>query len=228
MGSRVERGAVPFAAWVAPFLLLAGCSLPPLTSLHPAPQSQAQRGGHYLEEGTASWYGPGFLGGRTSSGEIYNIGDMTAAHQTLPLGTRVVVTNLSNSRSVEVRVNDRGPFAKGRILDLSYAAARELALVGPGTARVRVESVDDGDGPLGVVAYAVQAGAFQDGTKAFALRQSLAGRYDKVYLSPLRTEDALYYRVRVGPFERREQAVTFAQQLARGGVPAMIVEEVSR
>ena len=182
----------------------------------------------YLERGVASWYGPTFHGGNTSSGELYDMYGMSAAHKTLPLPTYARVTNLRNGRSVVVRINDRGPFAKGRILDLSYAAARELALVGPGTAQVRVESIDDGDGPPGLVAYAVQAGAFQDGNKASALRTSLSGRFDKVYLSPLRTDQALYYRVRVGPFDQREQAVTFARELSRGGVPAMIVEEVRR
>jgi len=202
-----------------------GCSLPPLSSWHP---TQAAHGGHYIEVGTASWYGPGFGGNRTSSGEIYDIVDMTAAHQTLPLGTRVVVTELANGRSVEVRINDRGPFAKGRIIDLSYAAARELALVGPGTAEVRVESIDEGDGPPGIVIYAVQAGAFQDGIKASALRADLAGRFDDVYLTSLRIEETLYYRVRLGPYERRDDALVRARALASSGVPAMVVEEVRR
>src|SRR5438270_14045250 len=108
---RVGGGAV----LAATILLGAGCSLPPLTGWHP---SASPRGGHYVEVGTASWYGPGFSGNRTSSGEIYDLGDLTAAHQTLPLGTRPVVTNLDNGRSIEVRVHDRRPFAKGRIIDL--------------------------------------------------------------------------------------------------------------
>jgi rare lipoprotein A len=125
-----------------------------------------------------------------------------------------------------VRIYDRGPFAKGRIIDLSRAAAREIALVGPGTARVRVESIDGPEGPPGVVAYAVQAGAFQDGDKANGLRLDLASRFENVYLTPLRTSDALYYRVRLGPFERRDDAAARARMLARNGVPAIIVEEV--
>ena len=218
---RVGGGAIQAAT----ILFVAGCSLPPLSSWHP---SSPSRGGHYAEVGTASWYGPGFTGNRTSSGEIYDLGDMTAAHQTLPLGTRLVVTNLDNGRSIEVRVNDRGPFAKGRIIDLSYAAARELALVGPGTAQVRVESIDEDDGPPGVVIYAVQAGAFQDGLKAAALQSELAGRYGDAYLTSLRTADALYYRVRLGPYERRDDAMVRAHSLSSSGVPAMVVEEVRR
>lgn len=224
--SGVDRGARVLAAlWVTTLLFASGCSLPPLSSWRLAPTST---GGHYVEVGVASWYGPGFHGNRTSNGEVYDAEDMTAAHQTLPLGTRLAVTNLDNGKTVEVRVNDRGPFAKGRVLDLSHAAAREIDLVGPGTARVRIESIDDGDGPPGMVAYAVQAGAFQDGTKALAMRSDLAGRFAKVYLSQLRTDAALYYRVRVGPFDRRDDAVVLARELSGGGLPAMIVEETPR
>jgi peptidoglycan lytic transglycosylase len=204
--------------------LTTGCSLPPLSGWHPP----SRPGGHYVETGTASWYGPGFTGNRTSSGEVYNLGDMTAAHPTLPLGTRVMVTNLENGRSVEVRVNDRGPFAKSRIIDLSRAAGRELGLIGPGTAEVRVESIDGGEGPPGVVAYAVQAGAFQNSGKATELRADLARRFDDVYLSELDTSDARYYRVRVGPFEHRDDAVVRARTLAGRGFRAMVVEEVRR
>jgi rare lipoprotein A len=153
---------------------------------------------------------------------------MTAAHQTLPLGTRVMVTNLDNGRSIEVRINDRGPFAKGRILDLSQGAAREMGIITPGTAQVRVESIDDADGAPGVVAYAVQAGAFQDGAKASDMRTDLSTRYAKVYMSQLRTLDSLYYRVRIGPYDRRDDAVGIAFQLSRGGTPALVVEEVRK
>src|SRR5437667_396385 len=92
-----------------------------------------------VQEGVASWYGPGFHGNRTANGEIYDQYELTAAHPSLPLGSRVMVTNLSNGRAVEVRVNDRGPFVNGRVIDLSYAAPRTIGLVGPGTVRVRIE-----------------------------------------------------------------------------------------
>jgi rare lipoprotein A len=182
--------------------------------------------GHYAEVGTASWYGPGFDGNPTSSGEIYDVGEMTAAHQTLPLGTRVVVTNLANGKSIEVRINDRGPFAKGRLIDLSYAAAHSIDLVGPGTASVRVESIDDAEGPPGTVLYAVQAGAFLDGDKASALRNDLASRFSDVYLAELRTSDTLYYRVRLGPFVHRDDAALLARKLFGHGLSSMVVEEV--
>jgi rare lipoprotein A len=220
LGGRARLAFVSGAAT----LLLAGCSVPQLSTWHP-PNAKPER---YVETGTASWYGPGFHGNRTSSGEVFTSADMTAAHQTLPIGTRVEVTNLENGRSVEVRINDRGPFAKGRIIDLSHAAADALGLVGPGTAQVRIESVDDGNGPPGTVLYAVQAGAFADGVAARRLSADLSGRYTGVYLNQLRTDDALYYRVRVGPFDRRDDAVARAREIAHSGLPAVIVEEVRR
>src|SRR5262245_38763217 len=93
------------------------------------------------ESGLASWYGHPYHGRRTASGEIYDMGQMTAAHRTLPFGTRVLVTNLETGRSVEVRINDRGPFANGRIIYVSYAAGQVLGVVGPGVVRVRVRVI---------------------------------------------------------------------------------------
>src|SRR5438034_427009 len=113
--------------------LLAGCA--PMRTMPPAPPPVIDG----VQLGVASWYGPGFHGNRTANGEIYDQYELTAAHRTLPLGTRVMVTNLSNGRAVEVRINDRGPFVGGRAIDLSYAAACVLHVVGPGTARVRIE-----------------------------------------------------------------------------------------
>ncbi len=97
----------------------------------------------YEEEGMASWYGPGFHGSKTSYGEVYNSGDMTAAHRTLPLPSMVEVTNLNNGKSTIVRVNDRGPFSKGRIIDVSKAAAEKLGMIGTGTAKVSVRYLKD-------------------------------------------------------------------------------------
>ena len=97
----------------------------------------------YVEQGVASWYGPDFHGGRTATGETYDMHAMTGAHPTLPLPTWVRVTNLENGKSVVVRLNDRGPFARGRIIDLSRAAAEALDMVRAGTARVEVQSLAD-------------------------------------------------------------------------------------
>ena len=92
----------------------------------------------YDETGVASWYGPNFYGQRTANGEVYNAGDLTAAHRTLPMPVNVRVTNLDNGKSIVLRVNDRGPYAKGRIIDVSEQAAKLLGFYGIGTARVRV------------------------------------------------------------------------------------------
>lgn len=111
----------------------AGCSLFRASPSPPSPDG--------VQVGIASWYGPGFHGNRTANGEIYDQYELTAAHRTLPLGTRAMVTNITNGRSVEVRINDRGPFVKGRIIDLSTAAAEALGIIGRGVAMVEVEVV---------------------------------------------------------------------------------------
>lgn len=131
----------------------------------------------FVEEGVASWYGPGFHGKKTANGETYNQYAMTAAHKLLPLGTEVRVTRLDNGRSVLVRVNDRGPFVDDRIIDLSRAAASRLQMTGSGTARVRVQSlagvpaiVKDGDIKGNIY---IQAGAFGQKENARKLIASL-------------------------------------------------------
>jgi len=92
-----------------------------------------------VSTGQASWYGPGFFGSRTASGEVLRPGSLTAAHRTLPFGTKVRVTNLWNGRSAVVRINDRGPFHSGRLIDLAHGAAQELGLTASGTAQVKLE-----------------------------------------------------------------------------------------
>jgi peptidoglycan lytic transglycosylase len=106
------------------------------------------------QEGIASWYGPGFHGRRTANGEIYDQYELTAAHPSLPLGSRVMVTSLVNGRSVEVRINDRGPFVGGRVIDLSYASARVLGMIGPGTMPVRIDLLE----PTTVMASRTETG----------------------------------------------------------------------
>jgi len=102
---------------------------------------KASAGGKQVEEGMASWYGKKFHGKKTASGERFNMHALTAAHRTLPFGTQVKVTNLENKKSVVVRINDRGPFVKGRIIDLSYAAARKIDMIEKGVVKVRIEVV---------------------------------------------------------------------------------------
>jgi rare lipoprotein A len=98
---------------------------------------------HWQKIGVASWYGPRFIGKKTASGDIFDGEKFTAAHKTLPLGSKARVTNLSNQKSVEVEINDRGPFIPGRIIDLSKAAARVLGMIDRGTVIVKIELLDN-------------------------------------------------------------------------------------
>ena len=147
---RSRRRAGTTLAVFAAILALAACSprtaLPYLPSVGAAAAAATagaapSQGLFVAQEGEASWYGPGFAGRTTSNGEIFDPAEMTAAHRTLPFGTRVQVTNLETGSSVEVRINDRGPFKAGRIIDLSRAAADRIGMLGSGVARVRVEVV---------------------------------------------------------------------------------------
>jgi rare lipoprotein A len=147
----------------------------------------------YSEVGIASWYGAKFHGHSTSSGETFDMNKISAAHKTLPLPTWVRVTNLDNGRSIHVRVNDRGPFHAGRVIDLSYAAAVKLGYQDKGIARVKVEALSGAE--LNTESYYVQMGAFGDKSTAIALKKRLQDQLkDKV-----RVYRGDLYRVRIGP-----------------------------
>jgi rare lipoprotein A len=138
-----------------------------------------------------------------------------------------MVTNLNTNQAIEVRINDRGPFVGGRTIDLSYAAARSIGVHAPGTAPVRIEVLSAAT-PVLAVAYAVQLGSYADADKAAALKARVIGRYSDVYISPMATGLLRYYQVRLGPFSRQEEAVTRAQEVARAGMQAIVVEEDDR
>jgi rare lipoprotein A len=123
------------------------------------------------EEGLASWYGGRFQGRRTASGEIFDTRQLTAAHKSLPFGTRVLVTNLTNGKSVTVRINDRGPFVAGRIIDLSLAAAAAIGLAGKGVVPVRLEVL--APGAPDAIYYCLQLGSFRQPANAEGLRARL-------------------------------------------------------
>lgn len=174
------------------------------------------------QRGIASWYGEPFHGRKTASGETYDMHKLTAAHKELPLGTVVKVTNLENGKTVTVRVNDRGPFVKGRIIDLSLGAAKQISMVGPGTAKVEMTVVQLGSGPPGPnmsTRFTVQVGAFQELTNAERLRDELAVDYSDVKL----IQDGRWHRVRVGKFSRQSQADEVRRALRRKGLPAMVI-----
>jgi len=169
------------------------------------------------EEGLASWYGHPFDGRPTSSGEIYNMHDLTAAHRTLPFGTQVRVHDLDNGQDVVIRVNDRGPFVEGRILDLSYEAARQMGMIGAGTARVRLEILNPAMLSVPGI-FAVQVGAFRDRANADRLRDRIAQRFQPVMIQSFDRGDGLYHRVRVGQLSSEEAARELARQLREAGL----------
>jgi rare lipoprotein A len=158
----------------------------------------------YHERGVASWYGPGFHAAQTSNGERYDMYAMTAAHKTLPLPSYVQVTNLTNGRTVLVRVNDRGPFKDGRIIDLSYSAAHKLDMLRAGTAFVEVKALtpgkDSAPASAGATPLYVQAGAFSTQANADRLLAQLRSQgFVKSFVREDRVENKPLYRVRIGP-----------------------------
>lgn len=169
-----------------------------------------------IERGIASWYGPKFHGRRTASGERYNMNELTAAHPSLPFGTLVGVRNTRTGREVVVRVNDRGPFSRNRVIDLSYAAAREVGVVGPGTASVELYLVPKTGAPP---RYTVQVGAFSDFERADALQREFARLYPEAVVD----SDGTWNRVQIGAFSGRDQADTLRRELAMMGVASIVV-----
>jgi len=180
--------------------------------------------GGEVQTGIASWYGSDFHGKSTSNQEIYDMYDMTAAHQTLPFGTYVMVTNLDNNRSVIVRVNDRGPFVGGRIIDLSYAAARLLNIVGPGTAPVRLEILKNLSAAAERSGFSVQVGSFSSKENAEMLKAKLMPKYGRIEVAPFKTPHQVYYRVRIKVADK-DMAMRSAQLLSGEGYSVLIVEE---
>jgi rare lipoprotein A len=208
-------------------IIAAGCHKRHRTARAPAapqPQSTAATPSHphtappkvvavpigYTEEGVASWYGIPYHGRAAADGEIYDMETLVAAHRVMPFNTWLLVTNLSNNKSVKVRIIDRGPFVEGRILDLSKAAARQIDLLGPGVGRVRLEVIA---APVDVPAndfYAVQIGAFTVYANAERARSDYAARYGVAQLA-LKQGSVPMWRVLVG----KEPSIDAAQELAK-------------
>jgi rare lipoprotein A len=178
--------------------------------------------GSYTEEGNASWYGAPFHGRRASNGEIYDMNKLTAAHRTMAFNTMVRVTNLTNGKSVMVRITDRGPFVENRIIDLSRAAAQEIESIGPGVVPVRLEVVSGND-PFGGY-FTVQVGAFKERGNAERLRDRLDALYPPATIEQVALDDGMFYRVRVGRVSGEQAAQRFADDLkAKEGFHAMVI-----
>jgi len=187
------------------------------------------------EIGAASWYGHPYHGRRTASGEVYDMNDLTAAHRSLPIGTRLMVTNLDTGQSVEVRVNDRGPLVEERILDLSYAAARVIGAdrVGVIPVRLRILAPGMAVAPAGLASsriarpggeFAVQVGAFASRARAQSLCEALIRDGDAPTVTEAEVGGDTYFRVRLGPYPDRQTAQAAAQRLAGRGHRAVVVE----
>lgn len=180
----------------------------------------------FSETGIASWYGNKFHGHLTSNGEIYDMYGMSAAHKNLPLPTYVKVTNLTNQRSVIVRVNDRGPFHQSRIIDLSYAAAYKIGMLKHGTAKVKIEAITDFNAhtnnqtitktPEKTEQYIIQILATTNQQLAKSTATALANLYQKTVTTP---EHQGIYRIQMGPFAKNQDLTELISSLKRAGYP---------
>jgi rare lipoprotein A len=150
--------------------------------------------------------------------------DLTAAHKSLPFGTYVVVTNLNNGRSVTVRINDRGPFVKGRIIDLSYAAAKAVDMIGTGTAPVKLEILTEISPKRSSQKFSVQVGSFIQEDNAKTLKKELQKNFRNVYIARFKTVNQVYYRVRI-KVKDQDTARAVAKRLIGAGYSAIVLEE---
>ncbi|MDD5543059.1 MAG: septal ring lytic transglycosylase RlpA family protein [Acidobacteriia bacterium] len=175
----------------------------------------------YELQGVASYYGDRHQGHPTANGEIFDKAKMTAAHRTLPFNTQVRVHNLKNHKTVTVRINDRGPYVPGRIIDLSEAAGMQLGMGHSGTTPVRLEILSAPAERNAV--YTVQVGAFSSEKRAKKLRQKLVRRYNNTTVTPYDSSAGKIYRVRVGQENNLAKANQLAQQLLGENLPAVVV-----
>jgi len=194
-------------------MILSSCSLP---------VSREPYAPGYIERGIASWYGEEFHGRPTSSGEIYDMHALTAAHKLMPLGTVAKVTNLENGRSVTVKINDRGPFIDDRIIDLSYGSAGAIDMVETGLAPVEVEVLKWGER---ISDFTIQVGSFVIQENAIRLKNRLEQKYADVYIVPYDKDDMKFYRVRVGVMKDIKEAEQLAGELSATGLVTFITRK---
>ena len=182
---------------------------------------QAQAEQWDVQHGEASWYGKQFQGRKTADGDRFSQEEMTAAHRTLPLGTKVMVENTETGKQVEVKITDRGPYArpKRRIIDLSRAAADSIGIVHDGTKRVRVVVTEKAPKPAPAeeTFSEVQVGAFEESDEAHIILEVVRERFPEAYIAPRDGPEGEYYRVRVGPFATEDEARQVAKVLQRQG-----------
>ncbi len=191
---------------------------------YPLPSSEG-----FQETGYASWYGPNFHGKKTANGETYNMYSLTAAHKILPMNTYVRVENLRNGKSLVVRINDRGPFVRNRIIDLSYNAAKKLEIIGPGTAKVRITALAEAhpakNGRLHFAGHPdfkhgdfyVQVGAFKNASNAYRLKERLSERFRVVRVARAYTFGSLFYKVQIDAPNSYDKAKDFEKRIEDAG-----------
>jgi rare lipoprotein A len=192
----------------------------------------------YKEKGVCSWYGPDFHGKPTSSGEVYDMFGYTAAHRILPFNTQIRVKNPANNREILVKINDRGPFLKDRILDLSYTGAKDLGLLGPGTALIEIEALgileeveENGQRITRLVQqvdfqqgdFSVQIGAFKDRKNALRLQERLRNDYPQVEVSETNRLGETFFRVRLMHCSQLQEALGLQKQLEDKGFTQTLV-----
>lgn len=217
-----RRGARRVALLGVAAGVVVGCATPrPITA--PPPVIGAE------ERGLASWYGHPYHGRRTASGEVYDMHAMTAAHRSLPFDTWLHVENVDTGDSARVRVNDRGPFVDGRVLDVSRAAGVALGLIGPGVAPVRLRVIAAPPEAARPVAdagvFAVQVGAFTEETGALTLQRQLSEAGFETYVRRADDGGRVLYRVRAGRFTTRAEAAAHAEQIRARGHPTIVVSD---
>ena len=196
----------------------------------------------FIQYGKASWYGGKFHGRRTANGEIYNMYEMTAAHKTLPMGTYVKVLNLSNKKQSVVRINDRGPFVRGRIIDVSRAVAEEIDLIGPGEVDVKIVALGKEVGELGsgkgstplveladlkTGAFTIQIGAFSDKNNALEVADRLGRIFDYIHVAIQRGNGVrALYKVHVSKSETLNKAAQVEKRLQEMGFTEAFVVRI--
>lgn len=206
-------------------VFLTSCASTPPRDYEPGP------GARYI---TASWYGKDFHGRPTSSGEKYDMYNLTCAHKTLKFGSRLRVTNPDNDKSVDVIVNDRGPFVWGRDLDLSYGAAKEIGFAEKGVGEVKIEYLGRDmryakrvpfEPSATASALTVQVGSFIEEDNALRLKKGLEFEYGNVFVTSVFLKGKKYHRVRIGEFSTYDSAYVFAQKLADEGYSTLIMDK---
>jgi len=214
---RWNRFFIHYVIFTVILILLGACA---------STRYERYRDTHY---GIASWYGPDFHGKPTSSGDPFDMYAMTCAHRTYPFGTRLNVTNISNNKTINCLVNDRGPFVEGRDIDLSYAAAKEIGLLGVGVGEVKIEYAGRDTRYIKEVRYqthsgkmTIQVGSFRELDNAKRLQKALELRYSNVYITEAYIEGNRYHRVKIGKFSDRDQVLDFARVLADEGYDVLI------